>query len=68
MFNDDVKIDYYISGEHWNKATCAVPCPVWLFKSGFAEDKALFKGISAEEQMEIADAFLVCFEQTFELS
>jgi hypothetical protein len=58
LFDGDVKIDYYILGNGWEKATCAVPCPVWMCKSGFAEDKALFKGIVEEEQLEFADASL----------
>lgn len=54
-FDGDLKIDYYITADGWSKATSPVPCAGWMCKSGLAEDKALFKGFSEDEQLELVD-------------
>ena len=51
------KVEYYLNGDTWNKTTSLAPCPAWLCKNGFDEDKAVFafKGDDSE-MMDFADA------------
>eukprot|EP00438_Fugacium_kawagutii_P011829 Skav210921 [mRNA] locus=scaffold2014:2096:6039:- [translate_table: standard] len=56
-FDNDIKVDYYLQSDGFAKVTNAVPCPVWLFKAGYSEDKALFKTICEDVQVDIVDAF-----------
>ena len=49
-------MDYFLQGDGFARVTNAVPCPVWLFKTGFTEEKALFKGYAEDVQLDISDA------------
>ena len=52
----DITVDYFLQGDGFAKVTNAVPCPVWLFKTGFTEEKALFKGYAEDVQLDISNA------------
>ena len=55
-FNGDLKVEYYLHSDGFAKVTCAVPCPIWMFKTGYTEDKALFKGCVEDETIDVSDA------------
>ena len=53
---DDGPVSYYMHGDNFNKTTSAAPNAIWMMKTGYAEDKALFAAQSQEVTLEFPDA------------
>ena len=57
-FGENVPIEFWLHGVDYNKSTSLSPCPSWLLRNGFAEDKAVFSIGKEETQIELLDACL----------
>ena len=55
-FDDKITINFYMSGEGFNKLTSACPCPVWMMKVAADHNKAMFATDTPEETFDVADA------------
>ncbi|CAE7246052.1 unnamed protein product, partial [Symbiodinium sp. CCMP2456] len=53
---DDGPVSYYMQGDNFNKTTSAAPNAIWMMKTGYAQDKALFAAQSKEVILEFPDA------------
>lgn len=51
-----LEVSYYLHADGFSKATNAAPCVPFLFKAGFADEKALFNSMSVEESIGMSDA------------
>jgi hypothetical protein len=54
------EVSFYMSSDSVNKSTSMCPCPAWLCKGGFDEEKALFAFRNRTEMVEFDNAHFVC--------
>ena len=56
----DSTIDFWLSGEGFNKTASLCPCAPWLMKGGFDVGKSLFSTFLDEKVIRVPDSHLAC--------